>query len=526
MLYSQVIQHCLKTNVKAADFESQVQLHVALVRLHGELLHIDKAYDAGKQGIKLVRKAKRRKEDVVIPSEAELFRCTHQARITRNNLAKLETCRQEAEQHPERASQILEHMADECTQLPFPHHRRAVKYYKAALARVPGDDCIRRATLTMSVGLTHMDLHDWAAAVDEFLLELELRQAAPETNERLCLEAMTQLLRALMELETVDRQKVNLDALQQQTRGWVQQGGRSSAAVDAVGAWRELVLTHDDEDVDIELLQQLLDSLPATSTPPSSDADESIPGLPAFEVYKDSDGTVDEDTFAFTDDEVAPRVAPKNRLRVKNELGEYPLQQAAKAGQLSKVLDYLQQGAVVGDRDNAGWTAIHDSVVQGHEDVLRVLLEHDASSVNAKSNAEGGVLTALHEAVQLERLPVIALLLEHGARTTVENAEGVNPMDLAVLQGRTEAFQALLNYEQGLAVEQGRELPYHDEDSYEAWRSAKDPTLFVEEVEPEGKNAPRAAKSKANLWFQARYELMELRQRLDLQQVNALATTL
>ena len=51
---------------------------MALVRLHGELLHIDKAYDAGKQGIKLIRKARRRKEDVVIPSQAELYRCTHQ----------------------------------------------------------------------------------------------------------------------------------------------------------------------------------------------------------------------------------------------------------------------------------------------------------------------------------------------------------------------------------------------------------------------------------------------------------------
>ena len=442
--------------------------------------------------------------------------------MTRNNLIKLEACRQEVEQQPERASRILERMADECTQLPFPHHRRAVKHYKAALARVPVDDHARRATLAMSLGLTRMDLRDWAGAVEDFLLELELRQTAPETNERLGLEAVTQLLRALMELDAAEMGKVDLGRWEQQTRAWLTAEGNTLAARDAVLAWRELALTHEDVEVDIAQLQHVLDTLPPAvpaTSPPSSEADDSIPGLPVFEVY--GNDQPDEDTFAFSDDEAASsRAAPKNRLRVKNELGEYPLQQAAKAGQMAKVMEYLQQGALVGDRDNAGWTAIHDTVVRGHEDILRVLLEHDASSVNAKSNAEGGVLTALHEAVQRERLPMIALLLQHGARTTVENAEGVNPMDLAVLQECSEAFQALLLHEQEHAVVQGIELPYDDMDTYQAWRSEADPTLFVEEEEPEGKNAPRAAKSKANLWFQARYELMELRQRLDLQQVG------
>lgn len=83
---------------------------------------------------------------------------------------------------------------------------------------------------------------------------------------------------------------------------------------------------------------------------------------------------------------------------------------------------------------NAGlWTAIDCAAANGHEKVLKVLIEAGAEVNPQQIEAEGtsADITPLHLAVQEGHLGVVRLLLDHHADVGV-CVNGMNALDVAI----------------------------------------------------------------------------------------------
>ena len=83
-----------------------------------------------------------------------------------------------------------------------------------------------------------------------------------------------------------------------------------------------------------------------------------------------------------------------------------------------------------------GWTALHHASINGHVDIVRLLLARGAARDLA--NAKGD--TPLHLAAGRNQLDVIEVLLEHGAAQDAANLQGQTPGDMAA----SKAVRALL----------------------------------------------------------------------------------
>ena len=86
-------------------------------------------------------------------------------------------------------------------------------------------------------------------------------------------------------------------------------------------------------------------------------------------------------------------------------------------------------------------TALHIAVQNGHEDMVRLLLEHEAR-IEA---FDIGHLTALHHAVARGQYTMIILLLDFGANSEARRADGSTPLALAALKGWALAVELLVN---------------------------------------------------------------------------------
>lgn len=133
-------------------------------------------------------------------------------------------------------------------------------------------------------------------------------------------------------------------------------------------------------------------------------------------------------------------------------------------------------------QDASGYTALHFACLNGHKDVVRSLLQHDAN-VNVvdkkgstclhlaawagnydivnyilmQSNIEPNVnLTncdnesPLHCAAQFNHASICSVLLMHGADITLRNSKDETPFDLACEYGRFETVQVLLDFKPDL----------------------------------------------------------------------------
>ncbi|CCD23404.1 Hos4p NDAI_0B03700 [Naumovozyma dairenensis CBS 421] len=81
-----------------------------------------------------------------------------------------------------------------------------------------------------------------------------------------------------------------------------------------------------------------------------------------------------------------------------------------------------EEGYDVNDQDNAGNSALHEAALNGHLDIVKLLVEHDAN-VNIQSY-EMFQDTPLFDASANGYLDVVEYLLEHGANPTLTNAKG------------------------------------------------------------------------------------------------------
>ncbi|GFY65004.1 ankyrin repeat and SAM domain-containing protein 1A [Trichonephila inaurata madagascariensis] len=148
-------------------------------------------------------------------------------------------------------------------------------------------------------------------------------------------------------------------------------------------------------------------------------------------------------------------------------------QRAKKSGPLAS----LRRGPGPNIQDSNGYTPLHHSCLNGHKEIVALLLTHDASAniVDQKGctplhlaawsgNTEIVEIllthgpsfpsvnhmnfdheSALHSAAQYGHTEIVKLLLENKCYPSVRNIRNESPLDLASQYGRLETVQCLLN---------------------------------------------------------------------------------
>nr|XP_037277637.1 LOW QUALITY PROTEIN: ankyrin repeat and SAM domain-containing protein 1A-like [Rhipicephalus microplus] len=148
-------------------------------------------------------------------------------------------------------------------------------------------------------------------------------------------------------------------------------------------------------------------------------------------------------------------------------------QRAKKTGPLAS----LRRGPGTNAHDPSGYTSLHHSALNGHREIVALLLDHEASanavdgrgctplhlaawtgnldvvrlllergpSVADPNHVNQEHETALHFAAQYGHAAVVALLLARGAEPGLRNVRGESPLDLAAQYGRLDSVELLVS---------------------------------------------------------------------------------
>uniref|UniRef100_A0A2L2YBM7 Ankyrin repeat and sterile alpha motif domain-containing protein 1B n=1 Tax=Parasteatoda tepidariorum TaxID=114398 RepID=A0A2L2YBM7_PARTP len=151
----------------------------------------------------------------------------------------------------------------------------------------------------------------------------------------------------------------------------------------------------------------------------------------------------------------AKRSGPLASLRrgpganAQDQSGYTSLHHAALNGHKEIVSLLLQYEASTNVVDHKGSTPLHLAAWTGNIDIVRLLLEQGPSVPNVNL-ANHDRETPLHSAAQYGHTEVVSLLLKHEADPTVRNLKDESPLDLAAQYGRLETVQLLVDSEPSL----------------------------------------------------------------------------
>jgi len=119
---------------------------------------------------------------------------------------------------------------------------------------------------------------------------------------------------------------------------------------------------------------------------------------------------------------------PSNYVEENMESIDHPLHEAAKRGNISFLIECLDNKVSVNGLDKAGSTALHWASRGGHLDCVNKLLEISNIQLNVQNKLGD---TPLHSAAWKGHSEIVQILLEKGARTDVLNKDDKTPFDLA-----------------------------------------------------------------------------------------------
>ncbi|XP_053677008.1 ankyrin-3-like [Anopheles nili] len=134
--------------------------------------------------------------------------------------------------------------------------------------------------------------------------------------------------------------------------------------------------------------------------------------------------------------------AEKSRSNNKQNDTNTAFLRAARAGDLQKLIEYLETGQVtdINTCNTNGLNALHLAAKDGHYDIVNELLKRGALVDNATKKGN----TALHIASLAGQKDIIQLLLQYNASVNVQSQNGFTPLYMAAQENHDECVNYLL----------------------------------------------------------------------------------
>ena len=107
---------------------------------------------------------------------------------------------------------------------------------------------------------------------------------------------------------------------------------------------------------------------------------------------------------------------------------DFPMHEACKRGNLSFLIECLENKIAINSQDKSGSTALYWACHGGHRECVECLLENNFIELNVQNKLGD---TALHAAAWKSHADAIAILLEKGANREIRNNEKKLPFELA-----------------------------------------------------------------------------------------------
>ncbi|CUM65677.1 uncharacterized protein PRCAT00003325001 [Priceomyces carsonii] len=154
-----------------------------------------------------------------------------------------------------------------------------------------------------------------------------------------------------------------------------------------------------------------------------------------------SDGSAEPENLPSLDQ----RKITRKPYRLKRDSsGRSLLQRACEKGNLKEIRSYIERGADVNEHDFCGFTCLHEAALQGHTDVVRLLIKYGAN-VNAQADEAGDLETPLIDASENKHLETVKLLLENGANPNIFNLDGLTALTkIYNVHGDEEGYEKIV----------------------------------------------------------------------------------
>jgi hypothetical protein len=123
---------------------------------------------------------------------------------------------------------------------------------------------------------------------------------------------------------------------------------------------------------------------------------------------------------------------------------EQDFQRACRVGDLNLIQKAVERSPLSVNRvdANLGWTPLYRTVICGHFEAARYLLEHGADANLSNEQQE----TPLHQAADHNQADIAEALLQAGANPNLQQQEGETPLHLAACKGNLRVIEVLLKF--------------------------------------------------------------------------------
>ncbi|MBN3803993.1 ankyrin repeat domain-containing protein, partial [Paraburkholderia sp. Ac-20336] len=127
---------------------------------------------------------------------------------------------------------------------------------------------------------------------------------------------------------------------------------------------------------------------------------------------------------------------PKTNIEIEDKSGENALMMASLVGDINFVNLLLAKDAEVNKK---GWAPLHYAAANGHDDIVKLLLDHSAYVDAGSPNGT----TPLMMAARGGHMSTLKLLLDNGADIGVKNQIGMTALDFAKQYKEPDAVEGL-----------------------------------------------------------------------------------